>query len=36
MEYQVVGKSFWIGVINATWMSVPFWLLMYAGIRLVF
>ncbi|SDZ21283.1 hypothetical protein EDD57_12934 [Baia soyae] len=36
MEYPVVGKSFWIGVMNAAGISVPFWLLMYAGLRLIF
>ena len=29
MEHTVVGKSFWIGVMNASCLSVPLWLLMY-------
>lgn len=36
MEYTVVGKSFWIGLLNASLMSVPLWLLIYYALRLVF
>jgi hypothetical protein len=32
----VVGKSFWIGLINATGLSLPFWLLLYMALRLTF
>ncbi|PRZ16471.1 hypothetical protein CLV36_102181 [Laceyella sediminis] len=36
MEYTVVGKSFWIGVLNATCLSIPLWLLLYFGLKLIF
>lgn len=36
MDYMVVGKSFWIGVLNATGLSLPMWLLVYLCLRLVF
>ncbi|SEM78869.1 hypothetical protein SAMN05444955_10248 [Lihuaxuella thermophila] len=36
MNCTVVGKSFWIGIINASCLSVPLWLLLYLCLRLVF
>lgn len=36
MEYTVAGKSFWIGIFHASMMSVPLWLLIYYGLKLVF
>lgn len=36
MNYTVVGKSFWFGILNASLMSIPLWLLLYLGVRLLF
>ncbi|PTM56714.1 hypothetical protein C8J48_3039 [Desmospora activa DSM 45169] len=36
MNYPVVGKSFLLGIFNATWMSIPLWFLLYLTLRLVF
>jgi hypothetical protein len=36
MDTLVVGKSFWIGVLNASLLSMPLWFLFYLCLRLVF
>lgn len=36
MEHTVVGKSFWIGVMNASCLSVPLWLLVYLLLKIIF
>ena len=36
MNYPIVGKAFWLGLFNATFMSVPLWLLIYYSLRGLF
>lgn len=36
MNYTVVGKTFWLGIFNAAFMSIPLWLLVYLSLRLIF
>jgi hypothetical protein len=36
METLVVGKAFWIGILNASFLSIPLWLLVYYCLRLCF
>lgn len=36
MNCPVVGKAFWFGLFNATFMSVPFWMLVYFSLRGLF
>lgn len=35
MNYTVVGKSFWVGILNASLISIPLWLLFYLGVRML-
>ncbi|SFI65410.1 hypothetical protein SAMN05421852_101260 [Thermoflavimicrobium dichotomicum] len=36
MNYTVVGKDFWIGIINAVLLSIPLWFLFYLFLCLIF
>jgi hypothetical protein len=36
MQYTVVGKFFWLGVMNAVLLSIPMWGLIYLALRGLF
>ena len=36
MQYTVVGKSFWLGIMNAVLFSIPMWGLIYLALKVFF